>query len=166
MLSKSEGAQNGLPAQSRGQWSENVYSVFLVEDNADDQFFGRRLLESSPSVNEVRCFSSGPELITYIKQHREELVAMPVVIIVDLNMPKMDGYELLARIKSNPYLETIPVVIVTGVLSYEAFRKVMELKADAVFRKPMSLEKLETFFRQARLASPPSHASDAGPEIQ
>jgi CheY-like chemotaxis protein len=124
--------------------------VFLVEDDPDDQMFSKRELESSELVQEVKVFSNGEDLISYMRdqgfQDHTVMCMTPTVIVVDLNMPKMDGFKILEMLKSDLFLEEIPVVVVSGELSYETIRRALDLRADGIFRKPMNVEKIQSFF--------------------
>jgi CheY-like chemotaxis protein len=127
--------------------------VLLVEDDADDQIFGRRELEASPFVEQVKCFSNGEDLIAYMRaqgfQDHTVLCLTPTLIVIDLNMPRMDGFRILEMLKSDRFLEDMPVVVVSGQLSYETIRRALDLRADGVFRKPLSADKIRRFFSQA-----------------
>lgn len=127
--------------------------VFLVEDDADDSLFSQKQLEASGRVQEVKCFSNGEDLIHYMRQEgfedRSVLCMVPTIIIVDLNMPRMDGFKVLQRLKSDRFLEDIPIVVLSGELSYETIRKALDLRADGVLRKPLNVDKLKEFFKHA-----------------
>jgi CheY-like chemotaxis protein len=140
--------QAGKSGQETG--AADPCRVFLVEDDIDDQQFSKRELESSPLVQEVKIFSNGEDLITYMRtqgfQDHTVMCMTPTIIVVDLNMPKMDGFKILEMLKSDLFLEEIPVVVVSGELSYETIRRALDLRADGIFRKPMSVEKIQSFF--------------------
>jgi len=69
----------------------------------------------------------------------------PTVIVVDLNMPKVDGFKIVQMLKSDNFLKEIPVIVVSGELSCDAMQKAVDLGADGVFRKPLTAEKLSSF---------------------
>ncbi|MDE1151643.1 MAG: response regulator [Micavibrio sp.] len=127
--------------------------VFLVEDEADDRLFSQRQLEACGKVQEVKCFANGEDLIKYMREQgfedRSVMCMTPTVIIVDLNMPRMDGFKVLERLKSDRFLEEIPIVVLSGELSYETIRRALDLRADGVLRKPLNTEKMAEFFRHA-----------------
>lgn len=126
--------------------------VLLVEDDVDDQAFSKRELESSDLVQEVKCFSNGEDLISYMRdqgfQDHTVMCMTPTIIVIDLNMPKMDGFKILEMLKSDLFLEEIPIVVVSGELSYDTIRRALDLRADGVFRKPMNVEKIRSFLSQ------------------
>jgi CheY-like chemotaxis protein len=127
--------------------------VFLVEDDADDMFFSKKQLEESGFVNEVKCFSDGTELIDYMKAQgfydRSVVCLEPIIIVIDLNMPRRDGFRLLQILKSDKFLQGIPMLVVSSILDYDVMRKAMELQADGVFRKPLNAEKIREYVDQA-----------------
>lgn len=133
--------------------AEDACRVFLVEDDADDSLFSQRQLEASGKVQEVKCFANGEDLINYMRREgfedRSVLCMVPTIIIVDLNMPRMDGFKILERLKSDRFLEEIPIVVLSGELNYEMIRKALDLRADGVLRKPLNVEKLTEFFKHA-----------------
>ncbi len=126
--------------------------VLLVEDDIDDQFLGKKRLEASGKVSEVLCFANGEELIEYMEEQgfhdRSVVWWTPTVIILDLNMPKVNGFEILKRLKSDSFLREIPVVVVSGNASQENVRKAYDLKADAFFTKPMNVYKFQSFLER------------------
>lgn len=123
--------------------------VFLVEDDQDDQAFSKRELETSDLVEEVKCFSNGADLIAYMRaqgfQDHTVMCMTPTVIVVDLNMPEVDGFQVLEMLKSDLFLQEIPIVVVSGELSYGTIRRALDLGADTVMRKPLNAEALRSF---------------------
>ncbi len=126
--------------------------IFLVEDDMDDRTISKRKLEASEKVAEVVCFSDGGELIEYMKkegfQDHSVMCLVPTIILVDLNMPRMSGFDILKALKSDSFLQEIPVVVVSENASYENVRRAHELKADGFFRKPLSVQKVQSFFNR------------------
>ena len=72
---------------------------------------------------------------------------MPLVIVLDLNMPAMDGFAVLQELKSDAFLAEIPVIVVSGTQSDEEIQRAFALKANGVFRKPINIGKLDAFFK-------------------
>lgn len=139
-----------VKADEAGQ--ERKCRVFLVEDNEEDRFLGKKRLEASSQVSDVTCFSDGHELIEYMKVNgyydRSVMCMMPTIIVLDLNMPRLNGFEVLHQIKSDPFLQELPVLVVSDDASYEKVRRAHELGADAYFRKPLNVFKLQNFFHK------------------
>jgi two-component system alkaline phosphatase synthesis response regulator PhoP len=82
-------------------------SVLAVDDNKDILFAVRESLESDSSFS-VACASSGKECLNRLKHHK------PDVILMDIMMPEMDGWDVVAKIKTNKDLSRIPVIYLTG----------------------------------------------------
>jgi CheY-like chemotaxis protein len=126
--------------------------VLLVEDDFDDQVLARKRLTRSDQVEDVVCFQNGTELIQYLYDQgfndRSLWLTVPIVIVLDLNMPQMNGFDVLSELKSDPFLAEIPVIVVTGAQSREEIDRAAALKADAVFPKPINVEKLQSFFNE------------------
>lgn len=127
--------------------------VLLVEDDEDDRIFGKAQLDACPQVSEVKCFGDGDELIRYMNEQGFDdhtvLCMTPTIIIVDLNMPRIDGFKILQRLKSDPFLSDIPVAVLSGQLNYETMHRAMELGADAILRKPLRTDKLTECLKHA-----------------
>lgn len=97
-------------------------------------------------VQDVKCFGDGEELVKYMREQGFEdhtvMCMTPTIIIVDINMPKMDGFAVLERLKTDRFLEEIPIVVLSGQLDYQTIRRALDLRADGVIRKPLNVEKL------------------------
>lgn len=120
------------------------YSVFLVEDNADDRAETMRVLRRSPYVQFVHTFSSADQL----KQHLTEKGYFdgtrdqddPTLILLDIYLPGTTGIELLSEMKANPHTSRIPIIILTGASSKEVAQAAQNLHANAYATKPINLE--------------------------
>src|SRR3989442_5844251 len=89
--------------------------ILLVEDNPGDVRLTRELLEESKFRNRLASVDNGAEAITYLRRQGKYREAVrPDLILLDLNLPRMDGREVLAEIKRDPDLKRIPVVILTS----------------------------------------------------
>lgn len=125
--------------------------VLLVEDEEDDRIFSKTALENSGYVKEVTCFADGEDLVRYMRENGFEdhsvTCLTPTIIIIDINLPRMSGLALLERLKSDQFLEDIPVVILSGELNYESIRRALDLRADGVLRKPLNVEKVAEYLK-------------------
>lgn len=125
--------------------------VLMVEDSEDDRILATKNLRESGDVGEVMCFSNGQALIDCMKQQASSesptLSTAPTVIVVDLNMPGMDGFELLRQLRTEALLQDVPVIVVSGAATFENVSRAFELKAAAFFRKPLSACDLHVFLR-------------------
>ena len=119
---------------------ENIKRILLVEDDLDDQFFFCEALnEFHPEIN-CRIAMNGAEAL--------ELVgSLPPfdVIFLDLNMPKIDGFECLQRLKADPTHKAVPVVVISTSRRKEDMQRSEKLGATLYVSKPPPFEKL---FRQ------------------
>ncbi len=126
--------------------------VLVVEDDLDDQILAKKRLSTSPMVESIVFFSDGTELFNYLYDQGfhdgNTGSTTPMVIVLDLNMPLMGGFEVLQELKSDSMFARIPVLVLTGTQSKADIEKARQLKADAVFEKPLNLSKLETYFKQ------------------
>lgn len=121
-------------------------TILLADDDEDDRMLTREALAESRVLNELRCVGDGLELLRYLR-HEDEYsdVAQhpfPSLILMDLNMPRMDGREALAIIKADPQLRSIPVIILTTSSAEEDMLKVYDLGAASYITKPVTFDKL------------------------
>lgn len=141
----------GLTAKDEQEGRDTRCRVFLVEDEFDDRELSRHTLQQSGLVSDVKCFSDGDELVDYMREQGFEdhtvMCMTPTVIIVDINMPRMNGFKVLERLKSDRFLEEIPVVVLSGQLDYATIRHALDLRADGVLRKPLNVDKITEYLR-------------------
>lgn len=111
--------------------------ILLVEDNLGDATLAFVAFKDFKTpVNLIRV-KDGEDAITYLKKEREYVdVCTPDLILLDLNMPKKSGLEVLEEIKSDPQLKEIPVIVLTSSKSDLDIRKAYEAKADFFITKP------------------------------
>ncbi|MCB9963472.1 MAG: response regulator [Rhodospirillales bacterium] len=124
-------------------------TIILVEDSKDDQMFAKHTLESLPYVNKVKIANNGQELLDYLEENgfndRSVVCWNPIMIILDLNMPHVDGFEVLRQIKSDPFTADIPVIVLSSVETTHKIFEAYKLGADGYMTKPLNIEKLECF---------------------
>jgi CheY-like chemotaxis protein len=115
--------------------------ILIVEDNAGDLRLIRDVLHDSKVSNKINSVRDGEEALEYIfKKGRHVDKATPDLIILDLNLPRKDGREVLAEIKSDPQLKKIPVVVMTMSQSEEDILKAYNLHANCFVTKPIDLD--------------------------
>ena len=89
-------------------------SIILVEDNEGDIVLTVEALKQARVHNDIIVLRNGEEALTYLyKKGKYSNAALPDLILLDINLPKIDGKEVLAKIKNDPSLKTIPVVMLT-----------------------------------------------------
>ena len=133
---------------------ENVRlaTVLLVEDNPAEQNLARRALAKGVMQCDLRVVSDGEEAMDYLL-HRGPYVdpgqsPRPHLILLDLNMPKLDGRQVLERIKSDPVLQTIPVVVLTTSRQDEDIARSYELGCNSFISKPVEIHDFLDALRQ------------------
>ncbi len=114
--------------------------ILLVEDNPGDTRLAREALKESKLNNTMNSVVDGVEAMDYLhKRGKYTDVTRPDLIILDLNLPRKDGREVLGEIKTDVYLRTIPVVILTTSKSEEDILRAYELHANCFITKPMDM---------------------------
>lgn len=122
--------------------------ILLVEDSPSDAFLAREALEFSKVLNSVHHVEDGVEALAFLRG--EGVFAgkpRPGLILLDLNLPKMNGFEVLAAIKADPALHTIPVVVLTTSSVEEDIAKSYGLHANCYVTKPVEFSKLADVVR-------------------
>ena len=127
--------------------SRNPAGILLADDDAEDREMTRKALEKNCLASEFHAVEDGEELLDYLN-HRGKYAPpaespTPGLILLDLNMPKMDGREALAAIKSDPLLRRIPVVVMTTSKAQEDIFRTYDLGCSSFISKPISFESLE-----------------------
>jgi two-component system, chemotaxis family, response regulator Rcp1 len=116
--------------------------ILLVEDNPGDVRLTREALKDAKVLNEIHVARDGVEAMQFV--HHEgsfKNAPMPDLILLDLNLPRKDGREVLADIKQNPKLCHIPVVVLTTSKADEDIVKTYNLHANAYITKPVDLNR-------------------------
>lgn len=119
----------------------SVRPILLVEDNPDDEELTRRTLERAGVANEIVVARDGEEAIGWLfgsdengaTRHAE----LPILVLLDLKLPKLDGHEVLRAIRRDQRTATIPVVILTSSDEDEDIVRSYRLGANSYVRKPV-----------------------------
>ncbi|MCE3239778.1 MAG: Two-component system response regulator [Deltaproteobacteria bacterium] len=115
--------------------------VLLVEDNPGDVRLTKEALKEGKLLNQLTVVGDGVEALSFLrKQGIYADAPQPELILLDLNLPKKDGREVLAEIKADPNLRRIPVVVLTTSSSEEDILKIYDLHANCYITKPVDLE--------------------------
>lgn len=121
-------------------------TILMADDDPDDRHLTREAMEESHLANDLRFVVDGVELMDYL--HRRGRYSDPAdsprpgVILLDLNMPRMDGREALREIKTDPVLRRIPVVVLTTSREEEDVLRSYDLGANSFITKPVTFEGL------------------------
>jgi CheY-like chemotaxis protein len=116
-------------------------SVLLVDDDPGDVLMIQEALEASEITREVHVANDGEEAIAHLRAV-DDGKPRPDVMLLDLNMPKMGGREVLAQVKADPKLRTIPVVVLTTSQAPTDILESYALHANAYVTKPINLDEL------------------------
>ena len=118
-----------------------LVQILLVEDNPGDVRLTREALKEAKFRNKVQVVGDGVEALAYLRQEGEYSGAMrPHLIMLDLNLPRMDGREVLAAIKKDADLRRIPVVVLSSSEAETDIARAYELHANAYVTKPVDIE--------------------------
>jgi two-component system, response regulator len=116
----------------------NARRILLVEDNPDDEALTLRALKKSNILNEVTVARDGAEAVACLFEGDRDGTARPALILLDLKLPKVDGFEVLRRIRADERTRLIPVVILTSSGQEEDVLEGYVGGANAYVRKPVA----------------------------
>jgi two-component system, chemotaxis family, response regulator Rcp1 len=123
----------------------NAIEVLLVEDNPGDVRLTREALRDGKVCNNLAVAKDGEEALAYLRREGPFADApRPDVILLDLNLPRKDGREVLEAIKADAALRTIPVVILTSSEAERDIARAYELNANCYITKPVDLDQFIT----------------------
>jgi chemotaxis family two-component system response regulator Rcp1 len=115
--------------------------ILLVEDSAGDVRLTREALKDAKTVISLNVVSDGAEAMAYLRREQHHAAApRPDLILLDLNLPKKDGRDVLKEIKESDALKSIPVVILTTSASPVDVERSYKLHANCYITKPMDLQ--------------------------
>lgn len=121
-------------------------TILMAEDDPDDRLLARQALKAERLANDLHIVEDGAELMDYLYRRGNysdpAAAPRPGLILLDLNMPKLDGREALAQIKADPGLRRIPVVILTTSKAEEDVCSSYDNGASSYITKPVSFEGL------------------------
>jgi CheY-like chemotaxis protein len=123
--------------------------VLLVEDDPGDVLMTREAFEERGAGNNLTVVPDGAEALAYLRREGAHADAVrPDLILLDLNLPRRDGREVLAEIKSDPALQDIPVVVLTTSQADEDILRSYQLHANAYVTKPVDYDRFIGVVRQ------------------
>ncbi|GAA4313572.1 two-component system response regulator [Actinomadura luteofluorescens] len=124
-------------------------TVLLVEDDPGDELMTREAFEHNKVGNTLQVVRDGAEALDFLYKRGEHVGApRPDLVLLDLNLPKRDGREVLEEIKSDPELASIPVVVLTTSSAEEDILRSYKLHANAYVTKPVDFDQFIKAIRQ------------------
>ena len=130
-------------------------TILLVEDNPDDEELTRLAFEESHVANELVVVRDGEEALEYLfgsgRYATRDLTDMPQLILLDLKLPKVDGHEVLQRIRADAHTKYIPVVVMTTSREESDLVSSYDLGANSFIQKPVDFVRFGEAVRQVGL---------------
>lgn len=127
----------------------NPIHVLLVEDDPDQVAVIQALSRKCSIPTKIHVASNGLEAMEFLWGTEEaQTSTRPSVVLLDLNMPELDGRTLLSEIRSHPGLSRLPVVILTASEENDDVVRGMQMQARGFLRKPVTWQDLDAVFRQ------------------
>lgn len=115
--------------------------ILLVEDNRGDVLLTQEALLNWSTKNRISTIGDGEEAVRYLKEMAKKSISqLPDLIILDINLPKLDGKQVLEFIRTEEVLQHLPVVIFSSSVNDKDIREAYALNADLYLQKPAELE--------------------------
>jgi two-component system, response regulator len=147
-----------------------VYQILLVEDNADDVELTLRAFRKSDLVNTVTVARDGVEALDYLLatgSHADRAGnQLPDLVLLDIKLPRVDGLQVLERLRANPRTKLLPIVVLTSSIEPKDLLTCYRLGANSYVRKPIdfqqfskALHQIGSYWLQTNQAPPPPGTS-------
>lgn len=124
--------------------------VLIAEDDADDRFLLQNAFEEMGYTDKLEFVENGVELMDFLENNANNSNSVPGFILLDLNMPKKDGREVLKELKQHDNYKTIPVVVFSTTKNETEVKRCYELGANTYVVKPVSYDSLLKFVENIR----------------
>ncbi len=123
--------------------TQNI-SILIAEDDADDRYLLQAAFEENGFTDKLEFVENGLEVLEYLNsiKSKDSDKKLPGFILLDLNMPKKDGREVLKELKQNPEFKKIPIIVFSTTNNEIEMRRCYELGANSYITKPNSFESL------------------------
>jgi CheY-like chemotaxis protein len=124
----------------------NSLTILMADDDADDRQLTKEAFDEAKLDNDLRFVEDGVELLDYLmrqgKYKEPDSSPRPALILLDLNMPRMDGREALTQIKADPRFRAIRIVVLTTSKAEEDILRIYKLSAASYIVKPVTFDSL------------------------
>lgn len=129
-----------------------IFHVLVVEDNPADASLIMRFLASGQKPMKVQVVEDGLEAIEYLERTGQyESAPRPDIVLLDLNLPRKDGWEVLGEVKSKPQFRNIPVLVMTTSSAERDVEKAYALNANSFMVKPSDLTRFQTLLKAVEM---------------
>lgn len=128
--------------------SSRTQVIVLIEDNPDDEILTVRALKQSGIANQMVVLRDGVEALEYLLSSEQQL---PHLVLLDLKLPRVDGLEVLKRLRSEPRTALLPIVILTSSKEERDLVESYRLGANSYIRKPVDFGQFSESVRQLGL---------------
>jgi two-component system response regulator len=128
--------------------------ILLVEDNSDDEALTLRALKKNNISNQIVVARDGVEALDFLfatGAHAGRIGGLPELVLLDLKLPKIDGFEVLRRLRADPRTKLLPVVILTSSVEQRDIVSGYGLGANSYVRKPVDFQQFAESVRQLGL---------------
>ena len=125
-----------------------VLTILLVEDDEGHAMLVQMNLRYAGINNPIKHIDNGREALEYVKRLQTQDQASPLVVLLDINLPEIDGYTVLAQLKSEPKTRKVPVVVLTSTDDPNEINRCYELGCNIFLRKPVDYPSFTNAIRQ------------------
>jgi two-component system response regulator len=129
-----------------------MHEILLIEDNPDDVELTRRAFRQSDFLNEIVVARDGIEALDYLfgtgSHEGRDASPLPQLVLLDLKLPRLDGLQVLERVRGNPKTKLLPVVILTSSIEPRDLIGGYSLGANSYIRKPVDFQEFVQAVRQ------------------
>ena len=129
----------------------NKKVVLLIEDNQDDELLTLRAFHKNNIANNIVVVRDGVEALDYLfgtGEYADNVPSLPEFVLLDLNLPRISGLEVLKKMRDNPRTKTLPVVVLTSSDEESDLVKSYQFGANSYIRKPVDFESFVDVVRQ------------------
>lgn len=131
----------------RDDSADGMVDILLAEDNPGDIRLIQEAFREASIEPVFHTAADGQQTIAFLENHREDEVPYPDLLLLDLNMPRKDGFDVLEELRENPAYPPLPVIVLTSSEAREDVIRSYDLAANAYLRKPSSPDQFVSLVR-------------------